>query len=131
MCIMKKSILMILFIGILVHSSSYANMKLETSRNNMVATVVNENISSLCKAAMEGDVDKVRSLIAMGESVNEKSLGMTPAMYAARYNKAEVLKVLLLNQANLNIKSDKGYTAKQYAEMSKASEVLEVINSNS
>ncbi|UWX54153.1 ankyrin repeat domain-containing protein [Maribacter litopenaei] len=128
---MKKSILMFLFVGILTHLSSYANMKLETSSINMVTTVVNENISSLCKAAMQGDVDKVRSLIAMGESVNEKSLGMTPAMYAARYNKAEVLRVLLLNQANLNIKSDKGYTAKDYAEMSKASEVLEVINSNS
>ena len=118
-------------LGILTFSGAYANTNLEGDIDNIVVTRVNDNINSLCKAAMQGDVEKVRSLIATGESVNEASLGMTPAMYAARYNKAEVLKVLMLNRANLNLKSDQGYTAKDYAEMSKATEVLEVLNSNS
>ncbi|TLF42673.1 ankyrin repeat domain-containing protein [Maribacter aurantiacus] len=128
---MKKIIVLTMSLGVLGFSSSYANVHADAPRNHTIVTPVNDNISSLCKAAMQGDVDKVRSLIATGESVNEKSLGMTPAMYAARYNKAEVMKVLLLNQANLNIKSDQGYTVKEYAEMSKATDVLEVINSNS
>ena len=128
---MKKIIVLTLSLGILSFSSSYANVHVDATRNNTIVAPVNDNISSLCKAAMQGDVDKVRSLIATGESVNEKSLGMTPAMYAARYNKAEVMKVLLLNQANLNMKSDQGYTVKEYAEMSKATDVLEVLNSNS
>ncbi|RRQ47800.1 ankyrin repeat domain-containing protein [Maribacter algicola] len=128
---MKKIILLTVSLGVLSFSSSYANVNLEAITNHEIVAPMNDNINSLCKAAMQGDVDKVRSLLATGESVNEKSLGMTPAMYAARYNKAEVLKVLLLNQANLNIKSDQGYTVKEYAEMSKATEVLKVLDSNS
>lgn len=128
---MKKSILICLSLGTLTLSGAYANSSAINGIAEEVVVSKNDNISSLCKAAMQGDVEKVRSLIATGESVNEKSLGMTPAMYAARYNKAEVMKVLLLNQANLNIKSDQGYTVKEYAEMSKAKDVLDVINSNS
>lgn len=128
---MKKSILICLSLGILTLSGAHANSSAINGIAEEVVVSKNDNISSLCKAAMQGDVEKVRSLIATGESVNEKSLGMTPAMYAARYNKAEVMKVLLLNQANLNIKSDQGYTVKEYAEMSKAKDVLDVINSNS
>lgn len=128
---MNKIILLTMSLGVLSFSSSYANTHVDSINNLSIVAQLNDNISSLCKAAMQGDVDKVRSLLATGESVNEKSLGMTPAMYAARYNKVEVLKVLLLNQANLNIKSDQGYTVKDYAEMSKATEVLEVLNSNS
>ena|SRR6056297_2287757 len=125
---MKKSILFLLSIGILTLSNSYANTDVANPKVNIT---VNDNISLLCKAAMQGDVEKVRSLIATGERVNEKSLGMTPAMYAARYNKPEVLKVLMLNQANLNIKSDQGYTVKEYAKMSKATQVLAILDSNS
>lgn len=128
---MKKSILFLLSIGILTLSNSYANTDVANPKVNQALLTVNDNISSLCKAAMQGDVEKVRSLIATGEKVNEKSLGMTPAMYAARYNKPEVLKILMLNQANLNIKSDQGYTVKEYAKMSKATQVLAILDSNS
>ncbi|MDC6390195.1 ankyrin repeat domain-containing protein [Maribacter sp. PR1] len=128
---MKKSILFLLSIGILTLSNSYANTDVANPKVNQALITVNDNISSLCKAAMQGDVEKVRSLIATGEKVNEKSLGMTPAMYAARYNKPEVLKILMLNQANLNIKSDQGYTVKEYAKMSKATQVLAILDSNS
>ena len=128
---MKKTIIMMASVGILTFSGAYANTNLNGDIDNVTVTLVNDNISSLCKAAMQGDVDKVRSLIATGKNVNEKSLGMTPAMFAARYNKPEVLKVLMLNKASLSIKSDQGYTVKDYAKMSKAKEVLQVIDSNS
>ncbi|SNR71757.1 Ankyrin repeat-containing protein [Maribacter sedimenticola] len=127
---MKKSISILMLAGLLSFSVSYANTVKEFSANNEFSAV-NDDISPLCKAAMKGDVEQVRSLIAIGNGPNEKSLGMTPAMFAARYNRVEVLKVLLLNGANLNMKSEKGYTAKEYAEMSNAKEVLSIIEENS
>ena len=126
---MKKIIVILFVFGAMSLSNTYASTDSNTTEN--VAIVMNDEMSVLCKAAMKGDVEKVRSLLATGENVNEKSLGMTPAMYAARYNRAEVMKVLLLNQANLNMKSDQGYTVKEYAKMSGAQDVLNVLNANS
>ncbi|WP_419212362.1 ankyrin repeat domain-containing protein [Maribacter sp. X9] len=127
---MKKSISFVLLMSLFAFTGAYANSGIQLNKLE-INNAYNDSISALCKAAMKGDVDQVRSLIATGEALNEKSLGLTPAMFAARYNKAEVLKVLMLNGANLNIKSDKGYTAKEYAKMSNAKDVLEVLDSNS
>ncbi len=90
--------------------------------------VKNDGLSSFCKAVVNGDIDTVRKLISLGEDVNQKSLGMTPAILGARYNKAEILELLIAHGANLKTKSDKGYTAKKYAELSNAAEALAVIN---
>ena len=125
---MKKSISIFFLASVFTVFGSYANMAAVSTDTNLTLTV-NDDITALCQAAMKGDVEKVRSLIALGEELNEKSKGLTPAMYAARYNKAEVLKVLMLNGANMNIKSDKGYTAKDYATMSNAKDVMQVIES--
>jgi len=125
---MKKSISIFFLASIFTVFGSYANIAAVSTDTNLTLTV-NDDITALCEAAMKGDVEKVRSLIALGEELNEKSKGLTPAMYAARYNKAEVLKVLMLNGANMNIKSDKGYTAKDYASMSNAKDVMQVIES--
>ena len=84
-------------------------------------------VSTLCKAIMSGDVDMVKKLIELGEDVNEKSLGMTPAIFAARYNKAEILKVLIANGADLKVKCNKGFSITKYAEMSHATEAMAVI----
>ena len=55
-------------------------------------------------------------------------MGKTPAMYAARYNKSEVLELLIQQGADLSIKSDKErFTAKKFAELSNAKEALNVI----
>jgi ankyrin repeat protein len=128
---MKKSISLLFLMTVFTVVGSYANTTVNSTISDEILSTFNDEISSLCKAAMKGDIEQVRSLIALGEELNEKSLGLTSALYAARYNRAEVLKVLLLNGANLNIKSDKGYTAKEYAEMSNAKDVLQVINTNS
>lgn len=85
-------------------------------------------INSFCMAIVKGDLDLVKKLIAMGEDVNQKSLGMTPAMFAARYNKVEILRLLIANEADLSIKSNKGHTITQIAQFSNAKEALEVIN---
>ncbi|WP_405413391.1 ankyrin repeat domain-containing protein [Maribacter sp. Asnod1-A12] len=128
---MKKSIAILFCVSLFTLTGAYATTTSNVNLNDDISFSANDEINSLCKAVMKGDVDQVRSLLALGEELNEKSLGLTPAMYAARYNKAEILKVLLLNGANLNIKSDQGYTAKDYAKMSNAKDVLDVIKQDS
>nr|WP_299337820.1 ankyrin repeat domain-containing protein [Allomuricauda sp.] len=92
-------------------------------------TVFSMEISSFCKAIVKGDVDTVKKLIELGEDVNKKSLGMAPIHYAARYNRAEIVELLLANGANLKKKCDKGYTAVKYAELSGAMEALQALKS--
>jgi ankyrin repeat protein len=85
-------------------------------------------INSFCKAIVQGDIETVKRLIALGEDVNQKSLGKTPVIFAARYNKAEILSILLEHDADLSIRCDSGYTPKKHAELSNAHEALAVIN---
>jgi len=86
-----------------------------------------DNLNPLCKAVVQGDIDTVKSMIAAGENVNQRSLGKTPAHYAARYNKPEILKVLIENGASLKKKCNQGYTVKKYAELSEATEIIQII----
>ena len=104
----------------------------ETNAKDLVSTHQTEllasvDISSFCKAVIQGDLETVKRLIDLGEDVNQKSLGMTPVMFAARYNKVAILEILIKNGADLKIQSSQGYTAKRYAELSNASEALEII----
>jgi len=89
--------------------------------------ITNVDISSFCMAIVKGDYTTVKSLIDLGEDVNQKSLGMTPAMFAARYNKAEILELLIENGADLKIRSNQGFSVKKYAELSNATEALAVL----
>jgi len=72
----------------------------------------------------------VKKLVDLGENVNLKSNGMTPAMYAAKYNRVDILKYLVKNGANLRIKSSKGKTVEYYAKLSNAEEALEFIQNH-
>lgn len=98
------------------------------SVHEAVLMVKADDINSFCKAIIQGDIETVKRLIELGEDVNKKSLGKTPAIFAARYNKTEILKLLIANGADLKIKCDKGYNAKKHAELSNAKEALEIIN---
>ena len=74
-------------------------------------------VNSFCVSIAKGDLETVQKLISRGADVNEKSNGMTPAMYAAKFNRTEILKLLIVQGANLKAKSDKKMTALQYAEL--------------
>lgn len=125
---MKKTILITAAVMLLAVGGIYAgNNEVPDQPAEMSFNVKNDGLNSFCKAIVNGDLETVRKLIALGEDVNQKSLGMTPAIVAARYNKAEILELLIAHGANLKIKSDKGYTAKKTAEMSKATDALQVI----
>lgn len=86
-------------------------------------------LSSFCKAVVRGDLETVKKLIELGEDVNQKSLGKTPVHFAARYNRVEILELLLSNGANVRTLCDKGRSAMDYAKLSGAKEVMDVIES--
>ena len=91
-------------------------------------SVVKEfKVSPFCVSIAKGDFETVKKLIDLGTDIHEKSNGMTPVMYAARYNRTEIIKLLISKGVNLKQKSDKGMTALKYAELSKAYEAVEII----
>ena len=126
---MKKTILTVamacgmLFTGVLA-SASMAQPEVYRESNVIMAFEIN----AFCKAIVKGDIELVKQMIGVGEDVNKRSLGKTPAHYAARYNKPEMLKVLIENGANLKKRCAQGYTVKKYAELADAKEVIAVIN---
>lgn len=124
---MRKTILTVSLTFLVGVTGLMAKTINSSSISSISETYVSFDVSSFCKAIMAGDVDTVKRLIELGEDVNQKSLGMTPAIFAARYNKAEILELLIENGADLSIKSDKGYTVKKYAELSNATDALAVL----
>ena len=67
-------------------------------------------------------------MIEAGTDINQKSVGMTPLMYAARYNRVEIVNLLIAQGADLKTKSNRGFTALEYAEMSKANDTYKIIS---
>ena len=84
-------------------------------------------VNSFCVSIAKGDLETVQKLIARGADVNAKSNGMTPIMYAAKFNRIEILKLLIAQGANLKAKSDKKMTALDYAELHGANDTAEIL----
>jgi len=92
------------------------------------AFVKKVEINLFCKAIVQGDIDTVKKMITKGEDVNQKSLGMTPAIFAARYNRAKILTLLIEKGADLSVRSNQGHTIVAYAEAANAHEALKILN---
>ena len=126
---MKKAVLTVATAVMLMATVSVeANPNQKENSNIEVVNVLKVELNSFCKAIMKGDIETVKKLINLGEDVNKKSLGKTPAIFAARYNRAEILEVLIDNGANLRIRCNKGYSIEKHAERSNAVAVLAVLN---
>ncbi|MGS2741208.1 ankyrin repeat domain-containing protein [Sinomicrobium sp. M5D2P17] len=124
---MKKTALILAGIVMVTFgNSSFASNERPYDNYKMEVTKIT-NVSPLCLAISKGDVETVKKFIELGSDVNEKSRGMTPLMYAARYNKTEIIKLLIANGAKLKVKDDKGFTALKHAELSNAAEAVSVI----
>lgn len=98
-----------------------------TSSTTTYETAAFFKVNSFCVSIAKGDIDTVKKLLKRGEDVNEKSNGMTPVMYAAKFNRTEILKLLISQGANLKAKSDKGMTAAKYAELHGAHDAEAII----
>jgi len=84
-------------------------------------------ISPFCQAIVQGDTARVAQLIALGEDVNRKSLGKTPLIFAARYNRTEIIALLLDSGADPKLRCDRGHTALEHAELSNAHEAASLL----
>ncbi|QDO93743.1 ankyrin repeat domain-containing protein [Formosa sediminum] len=85
------------------------------------------DVNLLCKSIALGNTEIVKKLIESGEDVNKKSNGLTPVMYAAKYNRVEILNYLIARGAKLKTKCDSGYTALDYAKATGAEAAQDII----
>ncbi len=90
-------------------------------------TKIKQHVNPFCISIAKGDIETVKKLIDLGTDINEKSNGMSPIMYAAKYNRTEILQLLIKKGANLKARSDKGMTAIKYAKLHKAVETEAIL----
>lgn len=111
----KLFILAALFVGAIAVAAP-----MNSTKTTNVKEVSINGVDTFCKLIQQGNYEAVKSMIEAGTDINKKSVGKTPLMYAARHNKVEIIKLLLANGADINAKCDRGYTALDYAKLSKA-----------
>ncbi|TDW44105.1 ankyrin repeat protein [Flavobacterium sp. 270] len=121
---MKKSVIILGVALVAFANVSMAANHLNVENPIVVTTYVS---SPLNVAISKGDVESVKKFIEYGADVNKISENMSPLMVAARYNKVEIIKILLANGANAGDKNEKGFTALKYAELSRAEESIAIL----
>ncbi len=124
---MKKLAFSLLFVAATLTTAT-ASAAVENN-STAIEAVVKPKVNAFCMAIVKGDTELVKKMIALGQDVNEKSNGMTPAMYAARYNKVDILELLIKEGADLKARCSKGHTAKYYAKHSNATDTLALLES--
>ncbi|WP_348811760.1 ankyrin repeat domain-containing protein [Flavobacterium maritimum] len=127
---MKNSIF---FLGIAL----FAFINISTASNTISVvnkektTISLDDVTPLCVAIIKGDLEIVKKFIEYGVDVNQKSNGLTPLMIAARSNKATIVKYLVENcNVKINEKDSNGFTALKYAELSNATESIEILKNH-
>ena len=110
---------------------AFTNVSMASTVTSLAVTIESTtfNGTPLCVAIMKGDTEAVKKFIEYGADVNEASNGMTPLMMAARFNKAEIITLLISKGAKVDTKDEKGFTAMKYAELSKANEAISALKS--
>jgi ankyrin repeat protein len=101
--------------------------------NNLLSSDVTESyeitvgVSPLCKAVATGNISEVNRLIKVGADLDVKSNGMLPIHYAAKYNRVEIIKVLITAGSKIHATCDLGYTALGHAKKAKAKETAQFL----
>ena len=126
---MKKSIV---YLGVAL--VAFANVSMASNVNSFsemkMKSEFTETVTPLSVAISKGDIQTVKKIVEYGADVNEISNGLSPLMFAARYNKIEILKFLLSKGARLDEKDENGFTALKYAELSNAKEAAQLLKQN-
>jgi ankyrin repeat protein len=119
--IMKKSVVVLaIALGFSISNLNATNEVLDS--NPEVETLRATGVSPLCKAAATGDLEEVNRLIKAGVDVNEKSNGMMPIHYAAKYNRVDIIKALITGGSKIHQSCEQGYTALRHAQKTHAVE---------
>ena len=121
---MKKTIIAFGVLFSVLISTAHANV-FNNDKPRTIKTT-SSNVAPLSLAVAENDYNTVKRFLELGADieVKEKTMGMTPLMYAARYNNVQLLELLVANGANVEEVSKMGFTALKYAEMSNATDAV-------
>ncbi|WP_407556171.1 ankyrin repeat domain-containing protein [Winogradskyella sp. 4-2091] len=118
---MKKSVVVLaLALGFSISNLNASNVILSSNVNDVIVQTV--EVSPLCKAVATGNTEEVKKLIKNGVDVNAKSNGMMPIHYAAKYNRVDLIKVLITAGSEIHSTCDKGYSALTLAKKANAKE---------
>lgn len=122
---MKKIIIPII-VGLLTYGSVNAVENLNNSKNPIEKFV--NSTDKFCNLIKKGDYESVKELLENGQKVNEMSNGLTPLMFAARYDRSKIAKLLIGFGADKKAISKNGkLTALKLARISKAEKTYFVI----
>jgi ankyrin repeat protein len=117
--IMKKSVVVLaLALGLSIPNLNASNEFLTSDFNEVIVKSV--EVSPLCRAVAMGNVEEVNKLIKAGADVNAKSNGKQAIHYAAKYNRVNLIKILITAGSEIHTPCDQGYTALRHAQKAKA-----------
>ena len=115
-----------LALGLIASANSIKENNFQNNLQNVTKTSTLE-VSPFCQSISKNDIDTVKKLIKMGVSVNKFSGGKSPLMYAARYNRVEIIKLLVENGADVKALDKHGSSVAEYAKRSGAAEAYELL----
>lgn len=118
---MKKSVVVLaLALGFSISNLNASNFNLTSEVNSVSFQTV--EVSPLCKAVATGNIEEVKKLLNNGADVNAKSNGLMPIHYAAKYNRVELIKILITAGSKIHDACDSGLTALRHAEKANAND---------
>ena len=126
---MRKSVIAFGILFSVMTGTVTANVKPIKDKVRSTATA-NKNVAPLSLAIVQDDYQTVKRFLELGSDieVRDKTMGMTPLMYAARYNNVPLLKLLIANGAKAKETSKLRLTAVQYAKHANATDAVAFLN---
>ena len=84
-------------------------------------------MEELIQACRDGDAEKVSLLVSNGTSVNTPYQGKLPLVVASYHGHTRIVEILLLNEAQVNLKDSNGYNALSTASTEGNTEVVKLL----
>jgi len=112
--------------GLIANANTMNERVLPSNSDNAIITTI-KGVSPFCQSISKNDIETVKKMIKMGEDVNKFSRGKSPLMYAARYNRVELIKLLVEKGADFKARDEHGDTALVYAKRSGAVDAVALL----